>query len=91
MRTNLGQMITEIQRAVSGVPTPDLRSEIQIELERLDDHVAAVHALHPGVDVLARINATSDFMATVINVSLLVRELATRPIDQLPPVDVFPN
>ena len=82
MQTNLGQMITEIQRDAAGTSTPDLRADIEVGLEVLDAAITDLHALRPGADVMERINATSDFMETVITIALYVRELATRPADQ---------
>jgi hypothetical protein len=91
MRTNLGQMITEIQRAAGGMSTPDLRSEIEVGMEVLKDDIARVRGLLPGEPVMTRIDVTSDFMITVITVALMTSELATRPADPLPPVEVSAN
>ena len=83
MQTNLGKVITEIQRDAAGTSTPDLRADIEVGLEVLDAAITDLHALRPGADVMERIIATSDFMETVITIALYVRELATRPVDQL--------
>ena len=79
MQTNLGKVITEIQRDAAGTSTPDLRADIEVGLEVLDAAITDLHALRPGADVMERIIATSDFMETVITIALYVRELATRP------------
>jgi len=81
MRTNLGQMITDIQQAAAGISTADLRWEIETGLDELDNAIDELHSLHTGPDVMDRINATSGFMETVIQTALFVRELATRPVD----------
>ena len=91
MQTNLGKVITEIQRDAAGTSTPDLRADIEVGLEVLDAAITDLHALRPGADVMERIIATSDFMETVITIALYVRELATRPADQLAPVVISPN
>ena len=91
MQTNLGKMITEIQRAAAGTSTEDLRADIEVGLEVLDAAVTDLRALRPEADVMERITATSDFMETVITIALYVRELATRPADQLQPVVISPN
>ena len=91
MQTNLGRVITEIQRDAAGTSTPDLRSDIEVGLEVLDAAITDLHALRPGADVMERISATSDFMETVITIALYVRELATRPADQPQPVVISPN
>ncbi|MGB9242867.1 MAG: hypothetical protein WCC03_05895 [Candidatus Acidiferrales bacterium] len=91
MQTNLGTVITEIQRDAAGSSTEDLRADIEVGLEVLDAAITDLHALRPGADVMERINATSDFMETVITIALYVRELATRPADQPQPVVISPN
>ena len=84
--TNLGRVITEIQRDAAGTSTEDLRADIEVGLEVLDAAIVQLHALRPGADVTARINATADVMETVITLALFLRELARRPADVLPPV-----
>ena len=91
MRTTLGQIITGVQRDAGALTTPDLRTRIQAELDTLGHDVARVHGLRPGADVMARIDVTSSFMATVITIALMVAELSTRPADQPLPVVINPN
>ena len=91
MRTNLGQMITDIQQAAAGISTADLRWEIETGLDELDNAIDELHSLHTGSDVMDRINATSSFMETVIQTALFVRELATRPVDDDRTVVITPN
>jgi hypothetical protein len=91
MRTNLGQMITDIQQAAAGISTADLRWEIETGLDELDNAVDELQSLHTGSDVMDRINATSTFMETVIQTALFVRELATRPVDDDRTVVITPN
>ena len=54
MQTNLGKVITEIQRDAAGTSTPDLRADIEVGLEVLDAAITDLHALHPGADVMER-------------------------------------
>ena len=89
--TNLGRVITEIQRDAADSSTQDLRADIEMGLEVLDAAIVQLHALRPGADVMARISATSDVMETVITIALYVRELASRPVDLIPPVPVSSN
>jgi hypothetical protein len=91
MRTNLGQMITDIQQAAAGISTADLRWEIETGLDELDNAIDELQSLHDGSDVMDRINATSSFMETVIQTALFVRELATRPVDDDRTVVITPN
>lgn len=91
MHTNLGRVITEIQRDAADTSTPELRSDIGVGLEVLDAAIADLHGLRPGADVMERINAIADFMETVITIALYVRELATRPADRPEPVVISPN
>ena len=89
--TNLGRVITEIQRDAADTPTHELRADIEVGLEVLDAAIIQLHALPPGSDVTERINATSDVMETVITIALYVRELVNRPVDLIPPVPVSSN
>jgi hypothetical protein len=91
MQINLGRVITEIQCDAADIATPDLRADIQVGLDVLDAAITDLRALRPGADVMERINATADFMETVITIALYVRELATRPADQPAPVVISPN
>ena len=91
MTTNLGRVITEMQREAADSSTQDLRSDIEVGLEVLDAAIIQLHALRPGADVTARINATADVMETVITIAVFVRELAKRPVDLIPPVPVSSN
>ena len=84
--TNLDRVITVIQREAADIPTPDLRSDIEVGLDVLDAAIGDLHALRPGADVIERISATVDFMETVITIALYVRELAKRPADEPTPV-----
>ena len=89
--TPLGRVITEIQRDAADMPTQDLRSDIQVGLEVLDAAIVQLHALRPGADVIERISANAEVMETVITIALYVRELATRPVDLIPPVPISSN
>ena len=89
--TPLGRVITEIQRDAADTPTQDLRSDIQVGLEVLDAAIVQLHALRPGADVIERISANAEVMETVITIALYVRELATRPVDLIPPVPISSN
>jgi hypothetical protein len=84
--TNLGRVITEIQRDAADTPTHELRSDIEVGLEVLDAAIIQLHALRPGADVTERISATADVMETVVTIALFVRELAKRPVDDPSPV-----
>ena len=89
--TNLDRVITVIQREAADIPTPDLRSDIQVGLDVLDAAISDLHALRPGADVMARISATADFMETAITIALYVRELCKRPADEPVPVVITLN
>jgi len=89
--TNLGRVITEIQRDAADTPTQELRADIEVGLDVLDAAIIQLHALRPGSDVTERISATADVMETVITIALYVRELANRPVDLMPPVPVGSN
>jgi hypothetical protein len=89
--THLGRVITEIQRDAADTSTQELRSDIKVGLEVLDAAIVQLHALRPGSDVTERINATADVMETVITIALMVRELATRPVDDSSPVIITLN
>ena len=89
--TPLGRVITEIQRDAADTPTQDLRSDIQVGLEVLDAAIVQLHALRPGADVIERFSANAEVMETVITIALYVRELATRPVDLIPPVPISSN
>ncbi len=82
--TNLGRVITEIQREAAEVPTRDLRADIEVGFEVLDAAITQLHALRPGADVIEQISANAEVMETVITIALYVRELATRPVDVIP-------
>ena len=89
--TNLDRVITVIQREAADIPTPDLRSDIQVGLDVLDAAISDLHGLRPGADVIARISATADFMETAITIALYVRELCKRPADEPVPVVITLN
>ena len=89
--TPLGRVITQIQRDAADTPTEDLRADIEIGLEVLDAAIVQLHALRPGADVIERISANAEVMETVITIALYVRELATRPVDLIPPVPISSN
>jgi hypothetical protein len=91
MRTNLGQMITEIQRAAAGMPEDDLKTQLTVGLHVLDDDAARVRGLLPGETADTRIDVTSDFMVTVITVALQLRELVNRPEGRTRPVGFSQN
>ncbi len=88
---DLGRVITEIQREAAGSSTQDLRDDIGIGLEVLDAAIIALHALRPGADVMARINATSEVMETAFTLALFLRELVNRPADEPAQVSFSPN
>ncbi len=89
--TPLGRVITEIQRDAADTSTQDLRADIEVGLEVLDAAIIQLHALRPGADVIERISANAEVMETVITIALYVRELATRPVDLIPPVPISSN
>jgi len=89
--TPLGRVITEIQCAAADTSTGDLRADIEVGLQVLDAAIADLHALRPEADVIERISANADVMETVITIALYVRELATRPVDLIPPVPISSN
>ena len=89
--TPLGRVITEIQRDAADTSTQDLRADIEVGLEVLDAAIVQLHALRPGADVIERISANAEVMETVITIALYVRELATRPVDLIPPVPISSN
>ena len=84
--TNLDRVITVIEREAADIPTPDLRSDIQVGLDVLDAAISDLHALRPETDVTAEISATADFMETAVTLALYVRELCKRPADEPTPV-----
>ena len=89
--TNLGRVITEIQRQAAEISTDDLRADIGIGCEVLDAAITDLHALRPWADVIERINANSEVMETVITLALFLCELVKRPTDEPVKVSFSPN
>jgi hypothetical protein len=78
--TNLGQVIREIQREAAALPTADLRSEIEINLEVQDVAISQLFRIRPGAGKADElIVITSTVMVSVLTTALYVRELASRP------------
>jgi hypothetical protein len=89
--TPLSRVINEIQREAAGVPTKDLRADIEIGFEVLDAAITQLHALRPGADVIEQISANAEVLETAFTIALYVRELATRPADPILPVPLSFN
>ena len=89
--TNLGRVITVIQRQAAESSTEDLRADIEVGVEVLDAAITQLHALRPWAGVSERISANSDVMETVITLALFLRELVKRPADEPVQVSFSPN
>ena len=89
--TNLGRVITEIQRQAAESSTEDLRADIEVGCEVLDAAITQLHALRPWAGVNERISANSEVMETVITLALFLRELVSRPADEPVQVSFSPN